>query len=170
MSNKKVVKYTSVVFPYAPTSDPVGYPAVVVPVDHPDTVNVSNGIEATTTDVVAYDEATGIFETKNTVYVPEGSNVTDTIKTEPQLNVIRDLSLGMIAQVKEDHKFGDIFNALGYTTLSFVFDYLLASGSEINDTNVQAELDKVINMLQLQSKALTEHYKQANLEDQSKGE
>lgn len=51
--------------------------AVVVPVDHPDTVNVTNGRIATTSTVLNFDEASGCFETKNTIYVPKGAVVVD---------------------------------------------------------------------------------------------
>lgn len=66
--SKKVVQYTRVQF-FVPGG--VGGRAFVTPVDHPDTINVTNGQEgALTTEIVAYDEATETFETQNTVYVP----------------------------------------------------------------------------------------------------
>lgn len=49
----------------------VGDGAVVVPVDHPDTERVTNGLAALTSEVLAYDPETGEFETKNTKYVVE---------------------------------------------------------------------------------------------------
>ena len=64
---KQVVKYTSVQFT---KEDVIGGIAIVVPVDHP-SYRVVNGQEAFTTNIVAYDETTGIFETLNTVYTPE---------------------------------------------------------------------------------------------------
>lgn len=62
---KKVVQY--VVTPY--TYIVVGESAVVVPVDHPDTEAVVNGMTALTSEVVSYNTDTGEFETKNTRYV-----------------------------------------------------------------------------------------------------
>ena len=64
---KPVVQYRT--NPY--TRIVVGDSAFVVPVDHPDTVNVTNGQGALTSEVVSYDPETGVFETKNTHYVPE---------------------------------------------------------------------------------------------------
>lgn len=70
--DKQVVKYSSVTFPSAVIAglDVVGTSAYVVPVDHP-SIWVTNGKVATTSPIVEYDETTGIFETLNTVYVPE---------------------------------------------------------------------------------------------------
>jgi hypothetical protein len=52
-------------------SDPIGHSVLVVPVDHPGhDGRVTNTKLATTSAVQSYDETTGIFETKNTVYVP----------------------------------------------------------------------------------------------------
>jgi hypothetical protein len=48
----------------------VGGSAYIVPVDHPDTVRVTNGHVAQTTYVEWYNDETGVFETKNTRYVP----------------------------------------------------------------------------------------------------
>lgn len=48
----------------------VGERAVVVPVDHPDEYNVTNGAAVLTTTVESYDAKTGVFETKNSVYKP----------------------------------------------------------------------------------------------------
>lgn len=62
---KKVVQYSEILL------GPVkGQRAVVIPIDHPDKLNVSNNLPATTTSVVSYDEVTGQFETANTLYVP----------------------------------------------------------------------------------------------------
>ena len=62
---KKVVHYSDL--RYTPV---VGKMAMVIPVDHPDTENVSNNTWVYTSDVVRVDEVTGIFETLNTVYEP----------------------------------------------------------------------------------------------------
>jgi hypothetical protein len=48
----------------------VGLRASVVPLDHPDTVFVTNGYEAITSAVQWYNEETGVFETLNSRYVP----------------------------------------------------------------------------------------------------
>lgn len=53
----------------------VGESAFVFPLNHPDTYNVPNGYHANTTTVVKYDETTGVFETKNTVYSPEKTDI-----------------------------------------------------------------------------------------------
>jgi hypothetical protein len=50
----------------------VGYSALVVPVDHPDTYNVSNTMVAHTSVVQWYNGESGVFETLNSRYVPEG--------------------------------------------------------------------------------------------------
>ena len=63
---KKVVQYT--VSPY--TSIVVGQRALVIPVDHPDTVKVTNGVHAFTSEVIAYNSETGEFETLNSRYLP----------------------------------------------------------------------------------------------------
>ena len=47
----------------------IGWPALVVPVDHPDAENVSNTKHVRTTPVVKIGEA-GDFATANTYYVP----------------------------------------------------------------------------------------------------
>ena len=64
---KNVVHYSSVQF-LGPAI--VGSRALVTPLDHPDTLNVQNGLEALTTEVISYDEVTEQFETRNTLYVP----------------------------------------------------------------------------------------------------
>lgn len=46
-----------------------GQSALLYPIDHPDT-RVSNTTSAITSKVVSYDEATGVLETQNTIYVP----------------------------------------------------------------------------------------------------
>lgn len=48
----------------------VGEPAIVFPINHPDTVLVSNHKEVTTSPVRALDAATGVFVTENSCYVP----------------------------------------------------------------------------------------------------
>ena len=67
MNKKPVVRYTSVSFQ---REGGVGGIAFVYPIDHPDTKLVSNTTIAITSRVVSYDEATEVFETLNTVYVP----------------------------------------------------------------------------------------------------
>lgn len=47
----------------------VGSPAFIQPVDHPDTVNVSNKRVVMTSPVIEWD-INGNFETRNTIYVP----------------------------------------------------------------------------------------------------
>ena len=64
---KKVVQY--VVSPHTYIRE--GESALVVPVDHPDTENVANGVHARTSTVVSYNTDTGEFETLNTRYVPQ---------------------------------------------------------------------------------------------------
>jgi hypothetical protein len=63
--NKQVVKYSALL-----GTIKVGFGTVVVPVDHPDTYRVTNGEPARTSPVQSYDEVTGQFETRNTLYVP----------------------------------------------------------------------------------------------------
>lgn len=59
---KKVVHYSAMLI-----EPKVGYPAIVLPVDHPDTDNVSNLEFATTSRVVRVGN-NGEFETLNTIY------------------------------------------------------------------------------------------------------
>lgn len=66
MTNKKVVKYSEILSPLIAE----GYPVWLIPVDHPDTEDVTNGKPALTSNVVSYDETTGEFETTYTLYVP----------------------------------------------------------------------------------------------------
>ena len=63
--SKPVVQYATASFIR------VGERADVVPVDHPDTFNVTNGEWASTSKVLSYDANTGEFETLNTRYVPD---------------------------------------------------------------------------------------------------
>jgi len=42
----------------------------LTPVDHPDTLNVSNTRPVMTSTVVSWDKETGIIETLNTIYKP----------------------------------------------------------------------------------------------------
>jgi hypothetical protein len=46
-----------------------GYCAIVVPVDHPDTENVTNTKHVVTTPVLEI-QANGAFETRNSLYCP----------------------------------------------------------------------------------------------------
>ena len=62
-SGKKVVRYSAMLVP-----PKVGYNAVVLPVDHPDSEQVSNQDFATISRVVRVGDK-GEFETLNTVYV-----------------------------------------------------------------------------------------------------
>lgn len=63
---KQVVKYD----PKESKFIKIGYAAEVTPIDHPDEENVSNFLPVTTSTVIAYDETTGEFETRNTLYKP----------------------------------------------------------------------------------------------------
>lgn len=49
----------------------INRPAVVWPIDHPDSRNVSNTKPVFTSPVLSYDEDTGEFETLNTIYKPK---------------------------------------------------------------------------------------------------
>ena len=62
--SKRTVKYWSATGPIE-----VGGRAVIIPLDHPDTFNVSNHIPAVTSTIVSVDRQTGNFETLNTHYV-----------------------------------------------------------------------------------------------------
>lgn len=67
MSNaKRVVEYR----PIEGFTPEVGFRTWVVPVNHPDAVNVDNGYPANTSVVVWYDSATGCFDTLYSRYVP----------------------------------------------------------------------------------------------------
>jgi hypothetical protein len=48
----------------------IGHGTFVQPVDHPDRSNVSNTKHVYTSAVIAYDPATGEFETQNSLYTP----------------------------------------------------------------------------------------------------
>jgi hypothetical protein len=60
---KPTVLYSKLIFCEA------GQPALVCPVNHPDTERVSNEKITRTSLVQQYDEGTGSFETENTRYV-----------------------------------------------------------------------------------------------------
>lgn len=65
-SSKKVVRYhagSQIVLG-------MGKPAFCKPIDHPDKARVSNTTTVMTSPVVAYDEASGVIETENTLYMP----------------------------------------------------------------------------------------------------
>lgn len=62
----RIVHYKANVMAYIK----VGEPAIVYPVDHPDSLNVSNKTEVITSLVQALDVATGVFVTQNSCYVP----------------------------------------------------------------------------------------------------
>lgn len=64
---KKVVHYmgTPVIFNIGRNQH-----AYLEPVDHPDTVNVSNKSVARTSAIVSMNSATGRIETQNTIYMP----------------------------------------------------------------------------------------------------
>lgn len=71
--SKKIVRFTgNVMFIHNPDKR-----AVLVPLDHPDTVNVSNTKEVITSPVVNYaeHEDTGVFrvETLNTIYLKDST-------------------------------------------------------------------------------------------------
>jgi hypothetical protein len=63
---KQTVQY--LISPY--TNIVVGQRALVIPMDHPDTINVTNGVHAFTSEVIAYNSETGEFETRNSRYLP----------------------------------------------------------------------------------------------------
>lgn len=65
--NKPTVKYKqgSLVF------NGLNKSAILFPINHPDTENVSNQNPVWTSWVRAYDEASGRLETLNTIYIPE---------------------------------------------------------------------------------------------------
>ena len=48
----------------------IGERVILIPVDHPDTVNVTNGRYATTSKVESWDITSGRIETRNTIYIP----------------------------------------------------------------------------------------------------
>ena len=48
--------------------------AILTPVDHPDSENVTNLKPVRTSPVVNYDEKSGTIETRNTMYVPYHSD------------------------------------------------------------------------------------------------
>lgn len=53
----------------------VGGSALVLPVDHPNHLpghQISNTVPVRTSAVIAHDVETGVFETVNTIYKPEG--------------------------------------------------------------------------------------------------
>lgn len=72
--NKKTVHYSEVLMD---NEIVVGRRVWVIPTDHPDTWNVTNGTPCLTSQVVNYDEATGVFETLYSVYVPVGTEAVD---------------------------------------------------------------------------------------------
>ena len=63
--SKKIVHYDleqgAIVFEYG---------AILNPVDHPDSANVSNTKEVFTSKVLSYDPESGRIETENTIYIP----------------------------------------------------------------------------------------------------
>ncbi len=69
-SDKKIVHYTFSDF--HGYDNPVGKGVSVITTDHPGPFSYGevNGDLLDTSTVTAYDETTGIFETRNTVYVP----------------------------------------------------------------------------------------------------
>lgn len=68
-SNKKIVYYVRESLAVEPK---VGARAFLIPINHPDTVNVSNG-EYATTSLIQEVYHNGIFETLNTIYRPFGN-------------------------------------------------------------------------------------------------
>lgn len=66
-NKKQVVHYRVTPYQYIA----VGTSAVVIPVDHPDAIRVTNGEAVLTSEVLSYDAETGEFETLNTLYKPE---------------------------------------------------------------------------------------------------
>lgn len=65
-SGKKLVQYSEL---YG--TPVVGQRTTVRPIDHPDTIFVTNTEWASTSAVQWYNEETGIFETLNSRYVPQ---------------------------------------------------------------------------------------------------
>lgn len=65
MIEKKVVHYVGT--PHVPG---IGLGALVTPIDHPDTENVSNERVARTSPVRSWDKESGRLETANTIYIP----------------------------------------------------------------------------------------------------
>lgn len=67
LSGKPVVQYADVGGPVV-----VGQRVSVLPLNHPDTYNVTNGYPAWTSAVLRIGD-NGEFETKNTIYVPSNN-------------------------------------------------------------------------------------------------
>lgn len=68
LAAKPTVRYRDLGVPIS-----VGRSAIVQPVDHPNHLEghlVSNAKPVKTSAVISYDEKTGVFETRNTVYSP----------------------------------------------------------------------------------------------------
>ena len=66
MRQKKVVQYRTDM----PFYIQIGQGALVHPVDHPDSANVSNTKHVRTSEVIAFHPHEGGFETMNTIYRP----------------------------------------------------------------------------------------------------
>lgn len=68
--SKKIVHYSSV------SLLQLGLSAILYPVDHPgnENGNISNKNPVRTSGVLSYNPKTGAIETRNTVYLPEGTN------------------------------------------------------------------------------------------------
>lgn len=66
-ADKQIVKYSQLRFCR------VGCSANVTPMNHTNPIfgqDVENGFPCTTSDVISFNEDTGVFETMNTIYVP----------------------------------------------------------------------------------------------------
>ena len=85
---KKVVRYDPT---WIGTYIELGYSAMILPLDHPDGVRVSNGYPARTS-VVREIGSRGVYQTKNTVYKPVG--VEDPVEdNETNVEVPRELQV-----------------------------------------------------------------------------
>jgi hypothetical protein len=65
-AGKQCVQYAKLLFPVE-----LGRGASVIPVDHPDTFLVTNSLPAYTSPVEWFNADTGVFQTRNTRYVPQ---------------------------------------------------------------------------------------------------
>lgn len=66
--NKRIVHYDD----SKPVQE-VGERVILHPINHPDTINVSNTTTVITSKVVSWNKETGVIETQNTVYIPMGA-------------------------------------------------------------------------------------------------
>jgi hypothetical protein len=64
--SKKIVHYDDKML----VQEIYGNRVVLYPVDHPDTIRVTNTTSALTSPIVLWDKDTGVIETQNTIYKP----------------------------------------------------------------------------------------------------